>query len=421
MLEPSDSARATSQDETKPPEKPAADLVCFSHLRWDFVFQRPQHLMTRFSRAGRVFFVQEPIFDASNPRLHISRRQPNLWVIQPHLAVGSSPQESEQAQQWLVNELLNDYQIREYVGWYYTPMALGFTAHLQPSVVVYDCMDELVAFRGAPSVLVERERELFRRAHLVFTGGQSLYQAKIRQHPKVYAFPSSVDKAHFAQARQSIKEPADQSAIPHPRIGFYGVIDERMDMELVGGLAAAQPDWHFILVGPVAKIDAAALPQQPNLHYLEGKPYESLPQYLAGWDAAFMPFARNEATRFISPTKTPEFLAGGRPVVATWIQDVVQPYGDLGLVEIADTVPDFAAALKRVLERGQDAEWLARVDAFLSQMSWDSTWEQMARLVDGELEAHRTLSLVENGSSAVMVSLPAVEASLLAQEATINI
>jgi UDP-galactopyranose mutase len=268
-------------------------------------------------------------------------------------------------------------------------MALGFSDHLEPLVTIFDAMDELSAFKNAPQQLLDREAELFKRADLVFTGGQSLFEAKKHRHPHVYAFPSSIDREHFAQARSIVAEPADQSSIPHPRIGFFGVLDERLDIELLRGLAEARPDWHFVMIGPVVKIDPADLPQRENIHYLGGRQYAELPAYLSGWDVATLLFARNESTRFISPTKTPEYLAAGRPVVSTSIRDVVHPYGDEGVVEIADSVEDFAAAVKRLLSIDDRQPWLARVDAMLAKTSWDRTWASMAGLIDAVLNGRR--------------------------------
>jgi UDP-galactopyranose mutase len=203
----------------------------------------------------------------------------------------------------------------------------------------------------------------------------------------VHAFPSSVDVAHFATARRPLPDPADQAAIAHPRLGFFGVVDERMDLELLAAVADARPDWQLVIVGPVVKIDPASLPRRPNLHFLGGKLYTELPTYLANWDVALMPFARNESTRFISPTKTPEYLAAGKPVVSTSIRDVVRPYGDLGLVRIADTPEDFVRACEAALTEDR-ATWLPRVDSHLATMSWDNTWAGMKALLDAASGRH---------------------------------
>lgn len=377
-----------------------ADLICLSHLRWNFVYQRPQHLLSRFAKARRVFFVEEPIFDAdAGERLEIIKHESGVWVIVPHLPAGLGEEEINATQQTLLDQLFSEYQIQHYICWYYTPMSLAFTYHLQPLAVIYDCMDELAAFKGASPLLKERESALFRRADLVFTGGQSLYEAKRDCHPNVYAFPSSVDVAHFASARNSVEDPADQASIPHPRLGFCGVIDERMDLELLAGIASTRPDWHLVMIGPVVKIDPATLPQAENIHYLGGKDYKELPKYMAGWDLAMLPFASNESTRFISPTKTPEYLSAGRPVVSTSIRDVVRPYGQNGLVKIADTVEEFvAAAAAAMQEHTQASGWLSQVDAFLEQMSWDRTWASMTQLIDSAI-ATGHLALDGNGKA----------------------
>lgn len=369
----------------------AADLICFSHLRWDFVYQRPQHLLSRCAQGQRVFFIEEPIFDGGPLRLEMKEREGGVLVCVPYLPQGlTSEVACDAVLRSLVERLFADHGVRDYVLWYYTPMALSFTRHLRPLATVYDCMDELSAFRGASPLLRGREAELLARADLVFTGGQSLYEAKRDQHSRVYAFPSSIDVAHFAQARNRTDEPQDQSAIPHPRLGFFGVIDERFDFELLDGVAQARPDWQLVMVGPVVKIDPESLPRRDNIHYLGMKSYQELPAYLSGWDVALLLFARNESTRFISPTKTPEYLAAGKPVVSTSIRDVVRPYGQRGLVHIADTVQDFIKAVEATLKG--DAARLLEVDEFLSQTSWDRTWEQMSALIEYVVSARRDAS-----------------------------
>jgi glycosyltransferase involved in cell wall biosynthesis len=358
------------------------DLVCLSHLRWDFVYQRPQHLLSRCARARRVFFVEEPRRDGDGvPRIDCSRRDCGVTVAVPQLPRSLDDEECEVLLRCLIDDLLRAHDLHSYVLWYYTPMALGFTRHLRPLATVYDCMDELSGFLGAPAALRERELELLRSADLVFTGGRSLCEAKREVRPTAHLFPSSIDAHHFRRARASQPEPADQAGLPRPRLGFFGVLDERLDLELLAGAADLRPDYQFVMVGPVVKIDPAALPQRPNIHYLGQRPYADLPAYIAGWDVAIMPFSRNASTRFISPTKTPEYLAAGRPVVATSIRDVVDPYGVQGLVAIADAPRDFVAAVDRALAQPRRDDWLARVDAFLARGSWDETWRQMEALI----------------------------------------
>ncbi|MGE5602767.1 MAG: glycosyltransferase family 1 protein [Nitrososphaerales archaeon] len=354
-----------------------------SHLRWDFVYQRPQHLLSRAARTRRVFFWEEALPTPGEPRLEVMQKLPQLWVVRPYLPDQFEGQAREDYKAGLVRQFLAEQGVERFVAWYYTPWALRFTRGLTPLVTVYDCMDELSMFKGANPQLKTIELELFSRADVVFTGGPSLYEAKRIQHANVHLFPSSIDAGHFGRARELQTDPADQAGISHPRVGFFGVIDERMDLELVARVAQLRPHWRLVLIGPIVKIDPKSAPQAPNIHYLGQKPYDRLPEYLAGWDVALMPFAHNDATRFISPTKTPEYLAGGRPVVSTSIRDVVRPYGENGLVRIADTPEETVAAVEAalVMTPEERAKWLARVDEFLKQDSWDRTWEAMDRLI----------------------------------------
>jgi hypothetical protein len=357
------------------------------------VFQRPQHLMTRAARSHQVFYFEEPRYETvRRPEFALRQEPSGVSVATPILPHGA--RDPAGTLRGMVDRLTAGQ--RDFIAWYYTPMALGFSAHLSPAVTVYDCMDELSAFLSPPPGLAEREAQLFARADIVFTGGRSLFEAKRRRHPHVFLFPSSIDAAHFAQARKGRPDPADQAAIPHPRIGFFGVIDERMDRELVLRAAKACPEIQFVMLGPVVKIDPAALPRADNLHWLGGKSYAELPAYLANWDAGWMPFALNASTRFISPTKTPEFLAAGLRLVSTAIADVVHDYGAQGLVTILRPQDDLAESLRASLE-APPAGWLGRVDARLAGQSWDRTWSDMAQIVERHLGAATLLTINQKG------------------------
>jgi UDP-galactopyranose mutase len=358
------------------------DLICFSHLRWDFVFQRPQHLLTRFAKDHRIFFIEEPFFGEDGPRFEISERGNGLCVVTPHLPLGC---DIDAVMNDLVSGLIAEKNIGQHIVWFYTPMMLPFADRLDPVATIYDCMDELSMFKGAPPELLPREARLFERADLVFTGGRSLYEAKRDKHSSVHAFPSSIDVAHFERALTIDEEPADQKRIPRPRIGFCGVIDERTDTELLREMASLRPDYQFIMIGPIVKIDEADLPHGYNIHYLGGKDYKELPAYIGGWDVAMMPFALNDSTKFISPTKTPEYLAAGRPVVSTPIRDVVRPYGEMGLVHIATTPQEFVNAIEIAMTEDEDAR-RAKARLFLSTMSWDKTQSEMAKLIEEVIE-----------------------------------
>lgn len=361
-------------------------MMVLSHLRWDFVFQRPQHLLSRAAAAFDVIFVEEPIYaEESVPRLEIGARPEGIRVAQPMLPHGTSEEGAVAAQRAIVDELAAQAG-EQLILWYYTPMALQFSRQLDADLVVFDKMDELSAFKNAPPLLLQLETELLERADVVFTGGASMHRASEHRHANIHCFPSSIDTAHFGAARAGGPDPADQADVARPRLGFFGVIDERMDIDLVAQVADLRPEWQLVMIGPVVKIDPASLPQRPNIHWLGGKTYGELPAYLANWDIGFMPFAINESTKFISPTKTPEFLAAGLPVVSTAITDVVTPYGDEGLVEIATSARETVEAVERLLAAERDP-WLAKVDARLARGSWDQTWGAMRVLMNEKLPA----------------------------------
>ena len=404
------------------------DLLCFSHLRWHFVTQRPQHLLRRAANDRRVFYWEEPMWhdegelplrdDGSlGMHLEVIEEEHNLWVVRPHITWGI---DFEVGQRALLAEMMQQFAIEHYIRWYYTPMALGFSDHLVAVATVYDCMDELTGFAGAPPQLAKCEQNLFSHADVVFTGGISLFEAKRRQHANVHAFPSSIEVEHFAAAKSgALVEPADQAAIAHPRAGFYGVIDERLDLELLREVAALRPDVQFVILGPVVKIDPATLPSASNVHYLGGKSYAELPAYMAGWDVALLPFALNDSTRFISPTKTPEYLAAGKPVVSTPIRDVVRGYGDEGLVAVAATAQEFAEAIDAALVPPADA-WRESVDAKLAQSSWDSTWSNMHREIERVMRSAVELDgpLIASASHRISPEVAAMKLDTMKMDAT---
>ena len=364
-------------------------IVAFSHLRWNFVYQRPQHLLSRLAAKRPVFFIEEPELDLGGPvRWERSNPQPNLSILRPRTPIRAPGFHPDQITvlRPLMADLANELGDSNVLAWLYTPLALPLTQGLDPDAMVYDCMDELSLFLGAPPELLSQEAALLQQADVMFTGGPSLYRAKQARHHNVHCFPSSVDAAHFRRARRgATSEPSveaeDQTVIPHPRLGFYGVIDERLDLPLIDAVAAARPEWQIVLVGPVVKIDPATLPQRPNIHYLGQRSYDELPSYLAGWDVCLLPFARNDSTRFISPTKTLEYMAAELPIVSTPITDVAEPYGDI--VYLGATPEEFLAACDAALasdarERNRRVTPMRKV---LSGTSWDVTVSAMEELL----------------------------------------
>jgi UDP-galactopyranose mutase len=392
-----------SLHEPAAPDSGSATLLCFSHLRWNFVFQRPQHLMARFARDMDVIFWEEPVEVGANETAYLQVREApdasGVRIVIPHLPQGMPDDAREAALKRLLDAHVASVR-GTLITWYYTPMMLPFSRHVEADVTVFDAMDELSKFKFAPVKLLGLEQEVIDRADVVFTGGSSLFEAKKDRHDNIHCFPSSVDRAHFCKARARQFDPGDQEDLPRPRLGFYGVIDERFDTELLDRVAAMRPDWSFVIVGPVVKISDADLPKRPNIHYLGGKTYDQLPGYLSGWDVALMPFAMNESTQFISPTKTPEYLAGGKPVVSTPIKDVVRHYGQLEGVKIASTPEEFVAACEEALElsRNPGGSWLAAADLMLSATSWDTTQARMAGLI------HDVLGTREAGAAILVAA-----------------
>lgn len=370
------------------------NLLCFSHLRWDFVFQRPQHLMSHFAKELNVYVLEEPVFNTSEePYLEHQQHDENLHVLIPHLPHGLNADDTQLEMKNLLDQFLGRVNLADWIFWYYTPMALQFSNHFSAALTVFDCMDELSAFDFAPAELVSLEKTLLQKADIVFTGGYSLHEAKKEQHNNIHVFPSSIDKAHFHLARTAKLEPSDQSAIKGVKLGFIGVIDERFDAALIYELAQKRPDWQIVMLGPIVKISPDSLPHGENLHYLGQKLYSELPDYLSGWDVAMIPFAINNSTKFISPTKTPEYLAAGVRVVSTPIRDVVRPYGMEGLVSIASDADGFIAAIELYLNDKEKESWQEKSDKFLEDKSWKDTFKTMKeKMIQTKFEIEKRIA-----------------------------
>jgi len=384
-------------------------ILVFSHLRWNFVYQRPQHLLSRLAREYKVIFVEEPMTRSSSNSLEHISACAGVDVLRPHIT-GDAPGFDDaniELLQEMVSTYLQAHNIDDYAIWLYTPMALPIAKELAPAALIYDCMDELSAFKNAPPLLINREDELFSLADIVFTGGPSLYESKKTRHHNVYCFPSSVDAAHFSPARADADDHEAQKEIPFPRVGYYGVIDERIDIDLIATLADARPDWQVIMVGPVVKIDPDSLPRRPNIHWLGQRNYEDLPKLVRTWDVCMMPFALNESTRFISPTKTLEYMAAERPAVSTPIKDVVDPYKHV--VRIAYSHEEFIDACAKTLAESE-TERAARLKAMrsiIAQTSWDKTAYTMGRLIS-QIRQQNTRTVADVVSLSVNTRAPSV-------------
>ncbi len=370
-----------------------APLIVHSHLRWDFVWQRPQQLLTRIAATAPVLFLEEPVFldDVVGGSLDITVPNANVHRVVPLLP--SRFREDYDAAvvevRNLMLALLADprgigQQFAAPVQWFYTPMpAPTMLGAFDEIGVVYDCMDELSQFRFAHPDLIRRERLLMSCADIVFTGGRKLYESKARLHDNVHFFGCGVDCNHFARVRDpNTPIAADVEALRQPGTliaGYYGVIDERLDYGLIAHLAQADPSMHVVMVGPTAKIDPLALPQHPNLHWLGARAYDELPSYVRGFDVCIMPFALNEATEYINPTKTLEYLAAAKPVVSTAVADVVRTFAPF--VSIAHDTAEFVHDALNSARHPSPARVAAGLE-FARKSSWESVVAAMSELMD---------------------------------------
>jgi len=377
------------------------DIVVHSHLRWDGVWQRPQQILSRLARTHRLCFVEEPIFrppadaplsaeewswwDRMGGALDVRRDSENLTVVRACLppqeeALPSVSPENRRLNFELVRDFLQENRFTDVLRWHYAPMAIYLRETCPFRAVIYDCMDELSAFKGAPPELAQRERELIAEADVIFTGGRSLYQGKKDLHPRVYRFDSGVELEHFGRAIQTeTPVPEDAARLPHPIIGYYGVIDERMDLAAIERMAQAEPDWQLLLVGPVTKIQESDLPRAANIHYTGQRSYAELPGYLKAFDVCLVPFADNAATRFLSPTKTLEYFAGLKPVVSSPVADVVENYADI--VRIARSPEEYVTQVRAALAE-EDHDRRRRGLEAAREKTWDAIVGQMSAIVD---------------------------------------
>ena len=347
------------------------DMIVFCHLRWQFVYQRPQHIISRFASSMKVLFIEEPIYEnAGENSGNLMVISKTLHVLQPHVKDIES-----------IADILPNYVKNKTipVGWFYSASFSPLLEQLDFETVVYDCMDELSLFKGAPTHLIDQEKYLMSYADIIFTGGKSLYESKKQLHTNVYCFPSSVDESHFAKALNGIEIATDIVNIPSPVVGYYGVIDERIDLQLLHETSKKLPNVSFVMIGPLAKIEETDLPKENNIYYLGMKSYTELPHYLKGFDIAMMPFAINDATKFISPTKTLEYMAAGKPIISTKIKDVVRDYSDC--VKLIETADDFCNAITFLFDKRSASSVAMKYADILKNTSWDATATKMLSII----------------------------------------
>jgi glycosyltransferase involved in cell wall biosynthesis len=374
---------------TKPAGDAGAPIIVHSHLRWDFVWQRPQQLLSRFAQRSDVLFVEEPIYldDAREAHLVVTRRMDRVHRVVPMLPAelrgeydASIVVIREALRQQLAPAGALGGRFSRPIQWFYTPMpAPAMIGAFDERAVVYDCMDELSKFRFAPTALVDRERHLLTQADVVFAGGYKLSQSKARYHGNVHFFGCGVDVAHFATARSAnLDVPREIASLARPVVGYYGVIDERIDYDLLRTLASSLADVELVMVGPVVKVDPAELPQAENIHWLGQRQYAELPAHVKGFDVCLMPFAMNDATEYINPTKTLEYMAAGKPIVSTAVSDVVHNFTPV--VAVARSPEEFVAAVRSAIEQ-PNVELIARGFEQARANSWESIVSRMERII----------------------------------------
>jgi beta-glucosidase/6-phospho-beta-glucosidase/beta-galactosidase len=381
-------------------------IVVFSHLRWGFVWQRPQQFLSRFAKRHNILFIEEPFFDlpeGAEPRIDYHRVMPNVTVVTPHCA-GSwnrNPKLPGKLREWAkeaIHHMNEDGDFERPLLWYYSPMDSAWSlGHIENRGVVYDCMDELSQFSGAPKQLVNNEARLIEHADVVFTGGYELGEKKKKQHDNVHIFGCGVEFAHFNKAMDPTTIiPPDIDFMARPILGWFGVVDERVDYRMVGEMARMRPDWSFAMVGPVVKVDPNLLPHSPNLYWMGGRDYQVLPNYCAAFDICMMPFAMNASTQYINPTKGLEYMATGRPIISTPVRDVVRQWSHL--VDVVQTADEFVAAAERRL-RDPDAARIQKALDLAKQCSWEVTVDTMQGLIREAIRpqdrrSHKTITPV---------------------------
>jgi len=391
-------------------------LIVFSHIRWNCIYQRPQNLMSRLAYHYRVLFIEEPIYEQTvsrYPTLEYSCQGPNIEVLTPRTGVPTAGFNQQQAS--ILAPLLEEYLlancIEDYAIWFYTPMAYSFIDYLQPKAVIYDCT-EIDSERDEDSMeWREMEEALVDHADTIFTSGPSLYDSKRDIHPNVHCLPNAVDMVHFSPERllQTSHSSTDvaqlQEKIGFPRLGFFGVIDERIDFDLLAKVAEARPDWNIVMLGPIKNVNESELPKYPNIHWLGMHSYERLPYFLATWDVCFLPYIVNDLTGFINPCQTLEYMAAEKPVVSTAIPDIAAMYEDVAhfvhtpkqFIEQCETLLSHTAVERSALVSGMlTAVW---------RMSWDNAVESVRRELDQHLRTGQSISTAELGASLPLNSI----------------
>ena len=352
------------QHQTQPVE---FDIIIFSHLRWDFVLQRPQHIASRLAHHMKILFVEEPIPYNKEEEGTARLRQVNehITVMQPRV------QEIKDIEQLL------KFMVRQKtvpIGWFYSSDFSPLLRSLHFRKIVYDCMSDHEPRPDAdePAMLAE--------ADIVFTDSKALFESRIRVHPNVHCFPSSVEHGHFRKALKNIAVPGDIAELKKPVVGYCGVIDGRLDMDLLDKVAEQSPETTFVLIGPLVNMPESKLPKRSNVHYLGMKPYHLLPGYLKGIDIAMIPFDIKGAHKLSGPTETLEYMAAGKPIISTPIWDVVRDYRNH--INIVNNVDEFCAARDAIIKQLESQVYNhEKYNDILHTSSWEDTVKRMEKLI----------------------------------------
>ena len=390
-------------------QSPSKPIIALCHLSWDWVWQRPQQFLSRLAKTHPVLFVETYCADVPSTvvRLRAPENCPNVTICEMHLPASRwsdgkfiDRERRRALRRALTNELEGRFD--DAILWFNDPMAVtAFAGHLDEALIVYDCMDELSQFKGAPPALIEREYELLEVADVVFCGGRKMRDKRLPYNANSHFYGTGVDIAHFGIARSSTLAVAPEiAALRGPVLGYFGVVDERIDYELLAALADADPKWHIVMVGPTTKVDPASFPKRPNLHFIGGRAYAQLPALTKGFSVCLMPFARNEATEYINPTKALEYMAAGRPVVSTALDEVKSNFS--GVARIARNHDEFI----EMCQREVSSPSRSRIERGL-KLAQENTWDAIV----GKMERHVAEALIvrtENNLSEVTNIVPLV-------------
>lgn len=358
-------------------------IIALCHLSWDWVWQRPQQFLSRLAKTHPVLFVETYCSDVpqTTVRLRSVDAYPNLTICEMHLPASRwndgryiDGERRRALRRALSNDLAGRFE--RAILWFNDPMAVtAFAGHLGESLIVYDCMDELSQFKGAPPTLVERERDLLEVADVVFCGGRKMRDKRLRVNPNSYFYGTGVDCRHFGSAQSAtLAVDPEIAELDGPILGYFGVVDERIDYELLATLADADPSWHVVIVGPWTKVDPAEFPRRRNLHWFGARPYAQLPSITKGFTVCLMPFALNEATEYINPTKALEYMAAGRPVISTALDEVKSNFANVA--RIARSHEEFVTLCRREVNSPSQTR-IARGLKLAAENTWEAILEKM--------------------------------------------